>query len=166
MISNGSSYGRKHSFIFHISSCYTTTAVDGSKKMSLHTSFRLPRELCRPEGMRLRVIQIILGFTPHPPPLFLICINTKQEQCGVKTNQGVWQAGGCWCLNLKILSGWHSETQHTSYLPMITCSAKLNQSHHCFSCNLHCNFWSYQEGDKNYDDRLEWGSKVRNKKHV
>lgn len=96
--------GGTHSYsIFHPA----IPDADGSKKMPLHTSFWLPRELCRPAGMRLRVIQIILGLTPHP---FLICINTKQEQCGVKTNQGVWQAGSGWCLDLKISWSWHSET--------------------------------------------------------
>lgn len=91
MVSNRSSYGRRLSFIFHISSCYTTTTADGSKKMPPHTSFGLSRELHRPEGMRLWVIQIRLVLTPPP---FLkkkkrICINTKQEERGVKTTQGI-----------------------------------------------------------------------------
>lgn len=90
------------------------------------------------------------------PPLFLICINTKQEQCGVQTTHGVLQADSGWCLDTKIVQ----KLKHASYSPMITYSANLNQSCHCFACNLHCNFWSYQEGNvKKYDDTLERGAR-------
>lgn len=94
-------------------------------------AFRSPGNCADPEGMRLRVIQIILGLpSPHP---FLICINTKQEQCGVKTNHGVWQAGSS-CLDPKNCWVDIQKVKHASCSPTITCSANLNQSHQRFSC--------------------------------
>lgn len=49
----------------------------------------LSRELPRPVGMKLRVIQIRLGFTPLPISFLKISINTKEEELGIKTTQGI-----------------------------------------------------------------------------
>lgn len=65
----------------------------GQKENAIaHGLFDSPGNCRGPEGMRLLVIQIILGPLPtHPPPSFfppLICINPKQAACGVKNIPG------------------------------------------------------------------------------